>query len=353
MVRPEAATCAGPGPLAGQPLLSMPLLDSSCGECRQDPKALSSLYQGPGQEGPGKGACGQTVLAGSDRPLWGGWAAGGMAWGLGSAASLQGWQEEVAWDLCLPVTGEDYVACLPDNSSGTMAMVAFSAAHEGPLVPESCSAFCFSAGHGLAALLEQGQCLCGAAQAPNTSTACQSVCSSPPPLPTPTPNCKVPTLLQHIFPASPGATLVVPHGPLASGQPAAFHITAPLPISFTCWDFGDGSPKVDVAGPATTHRYVLPGHYHVTAVLALGSGSALLSTEVQVEAAPAALKLVCPASVLSDESLHFSIQNRGGSALQASYSILALGEEPSQGGCLPHWAWVTPAASSFPSLGTC
>ncbi|KAM5130746.1 polycystin-1 isoform 4-T4 [Callospermophilus lateralis] len=254
VVQPEAATCAGPGPLAGQPLLSMPLLDSSC--------------------------------------------------------------------------GEDYVACLPDNSSGTVAVVAFSAAREGPLAPESCSAFCFSAGHSLAALLEQGQCLCGAAQAPNTSAACQSLCSSP--LPLPTPNCRVPILLQHIFPASPGATLVVPHGPLASGQPAAFHIIAPLPISSTCWDFGDGSPKVDVAGAATTHRYVLPGYYHVTAVLALGSGSALLSTKVQVEVAPAALKLVCPSSVLSDESLHFSIRNRGGSALQATYSILALGEEPSR-----------------------
>ena len=33
MVRPEAATCAGPGPLAGRPLLSGPLLDSGCGEC--------------------------------------------------------------------------------------------------------------------------------------------------------------------------------------------------------------------------------------------------------------------------------------------------------------------------------
>ncbi|KAL4836310.1 hypothetical protein H8958_017440 [Nasalis larvatus] len=251
VVQPEAATCAGPGSLAGQPLLGIPLLDSGC--------------------------------------------------------------------------GEEYVACLPDNSSGTVAAVAFSAAHEGLLQPEACSAFCFSTGRGLAALSEQGWCLCGAAQPSSASFACLSFCSGP--LPPPAPDCGGPTLLQHVFPASPGAALVGPHGPLASGQPAAFHIAAPLPVTATRWDFGDGSPEVDAAGPAASHRYVLPGRYHVTAVVALGVGSALLGTNVQVEAAPAALELVCPSSVQSDESLKLSIQNRGGSGLEAAYSIVALGEE--------------------------
>uniref|UniRef100_A0A2K6JVP9 Polycystin 1, transient receptor potential channel interacting n=1 Tax=Rhinopithecus bieti TaxID=61621 RepID=A0A2K6JVP9_RHIBE len=251
VVQPEAATCAGPGSLAGQPLLGIPLLDSGC--------------------------------------------------------------------------GEEYVACLPDNSSGTVAAVAFSAAHEGLLQPEACSAFCFSTGRGLAALSEQGWCLCGAAQPSSASFACLSFCSGP--LPPPAPDCGGPTLLQHVFPASPGAALVGPHGPLASGQPAAFHIAAPLPVTATRWDFGDGSPEVDAAGPAASHRYVLPGRYHVTAVVALGVGSALLGTNVQVEAAPAALELVCPSSVQSDESLKLSIQNRGGSGLEAAYSIVAVGEE--------------------------
>ncbi|XP_021106967.1 polycystin-1 isoform X8 [Heterocephalus glaber] len=254
VVQPEEATCTGPGPLAGQPLLSLPFPDSSC--------------------------------------------------------------------------GEEYVGCLPDNSSDTMVVVAFSTAHRGPLAPEACSTFCFLGGQGLAALSEQGQCLCGAAQTPNTSMACLSLCSSPLP---PIPACGGPTFLQHVFPASPGATLVGPHGPLASGQPAAFHITTTsLPISTVCWDFGDGSPKLDVAGPAATHRYVLPGHYHVMAVLALGAGSATLETEVQVEVAPAALELVCPSSVHRDESLELGIRNRGGSDLEATYSILALDEEPVQ-----------------------
>uniref|UniRef100_H2NPT1 Polycystin-1 n=2 Tax=Pongo abelii TaxID=9601 RepID=H2NPT1_PONAB len=254
VVQPEAATCAGPGSLAGQPLLGIPLLDSGC--------------------------------------------------------------------------GEEYVACLPDNSSGTMAAVSFSAAHEGLLQPEACSAFCFSTGQGLAALSEQGWCLCGAVQPSSASFACLSLCSGPPPPPAPT--CGGPTLLQHVFPASPGAALVGPHGPLASGQLAAFHIAAPLPVTATRWDFGDGSPEVDAAGPAASHRYVLPGRYHVTAVLALGAGSALLGTNVQVEAAPATLELVCPSSVQSDESLELSIQNRGGSGLEAAYSIVALGEEPAR-----------------------
>ncbi|XP_031303446.2 polycystin-1 isoform X1 [Camelus dromedarius] len=254
VVRPEAATCAGPGPLAGRPLLSVPLLDSGC--------------------------------------------------------------------------GEEYIACVPDDSSGAVVLLAFSAAHEGPLATEACSAFCFVAGQDLAALSEQGRCLCGAAQPPNVSSACLPFCSSP--LLPPTPTCGGPTLLQNIFPASPGAALVGPRGPLASGQPAAFHVSAPLPVSSTHWDFGDGSPEVDVAGQEATHCYMLPGHYHVTAVLALGDGSARLGAEVQVEAAPAALELICLASVRRDETLQLGVRNRGGSSLQAAYSIVALGEEPAQ-----------------------
>lgn len=138
-------------------------------------------------------------------------------------------------------------------------------------------------------------------------------------------------MLQHTFPASPGAALVGPHGPLASGQPADFHITSSLPISSTRWNFGDGSLEVDMAGPAATHSYVLPGGYHVTVVLALGAGSALLETEVQVEVAPTVLELVCPSFVHSNESLELGIRNRGGSALEVTYSILALDKEPAQG----------------------
>ncbi|ELW67814.1 Polycystin-1 [Tupaia chinensis] len=254
VVQPEAATCAGPGPLAGQPLLGAPFLDSGC--------------------------------------------------------------------------GEKYVACVPDNSSGSVAVAAFSAAHEGPLAPEACSAFCFVAGQGLAALSEQGRCLCGVAHPLNASSACLSLCSGPP-LPL-APACGHPTLLQHVFPASLGATLVGPPGPLASGQIATFHVTAPLPVSSARWDFGDGSPEEDAAGLGATHRYVLPGQYRVTAMLAVGAASALLGTEVRVEAAPAALGLVCPSSVRSGESLELGLQNRGGSGLKAVYSIVALGQEPAQ-----------------------
>lgn len=267
-------------------------------------------------------------------------------------------QEKVRpWDpACLSVPGEEYVACLPDNSSGAVAAVPFSFAHEGPLESEACSAFCFSAGESLAALSEQNQCFCGAGQPSNTSAACSSWCSSI--SLSLSSACGGPTLLQHIFPASPGAALVGPRGPLASGQPADFHITSPLPISSTRWNFGDGSPEVDVAGPAVTHSYVLPGGYHVIVALALGTASALLETEVQVDAAPAVLELVCPSSVHSNESLQLGIRHRGGSALEVTYSILALEKEPAQGACpgsplmLPLLCWgrVEPgvAASGIP-----
>ncbi|XP_064151439.1 polycystin-1 isoform X2 [Loxodonta africana] len=248
----EGPMCAGPGPLTGRPLLSVPFLDSSC--------------------------------------------------------------------------GEEYVACLPDNSSGTVALVVFSVAHEGPLAPEACGAFCFTAGQALAGLSEQGLCLCGAAQPSNASAACLPLCSGAL-LPL---TCGGPTVLPHVFPATPGAALEGPLGALATGHQAAFRVTAPLPIDSTCWDFGDGSPKVDITGAAATHRYLLPGRYWVTARLALGAASAQLATEVWVEAAPAALQLLCPSPVRSNQSLQLSVRNRGGTSLAATYSIIALDEEPAR-----------------------
>lgn len=68
----------------------------------------------------------------------------------------------------------------------------------------------------------------------------------------------------------------------------------------------------------------------MTVVLALGAGSALLETEVQVEATPTVLELVCPSFVHSNESLELGIRHRGGSALEVTYSILALDKEPAQ-----------------------
>ncbi|KAG8506400.1 Polycystin-1 [Galemys pyrenaicus] len=269
LARPEVATCAGPGPLAGRPLLSVP------------------------------------------------WSGGGC--------------------------GEEFVACLPDNSSHALAPVAFTAVHPGPLAPQACAALCFGAGRGLAALSEQGQCLCGA-QHPDAS-ACRPFCLGPA-LP---PACGAPTLLPDVFPASPGAALVGPSGPLASGQPAAFHITAPLPVSATRWDFGDGSPEVAVAGPTATHRYMLPGRYTVTAQLAVGAGSARLGAEVRVEAVPTALELLCPASVISDQALELGIRNRGGSDLEATYRIMSLDGEPAQ---VVH-PLCPPDTAIFPGSGRC
>lgn len=228
------------------------------------------------------------------------------------------------------LAGEEYIACVPDDSSGAVALAAFSAAHEGPPAPEACSAFCFAAGQDLAALSEQHGCLCGAARPPGASSACLRFCSGT--RPPPSAACRGPTLIHNVFPASPGAALLGPRGPLASGQPAAFRVIASLPGSSTRWDFGDGSPEVAVAGPEATHRFLLPGRYLVTAVLALGAGSARLHTEVQVQAAPAALELVCLASVHSGETLQLGLRNRGGSGLEAAYSIMALGEEPARGG---------------------
>ncbi|XP_006893940.1 PREDICTED: polycystin-1 [Elephantulus edwardii] len=222
--------------------------------------------------------------------------------------------------------GEEYVACLPDNSSEAMVLAAFSVAYGDALPPEACSAFCFAEGQDLAALSDQGLCLCGAPQPPNTSVGCLPFCSSVPPPPA----CGAPTLLPNVFPATPGATLEPPLGALTVGRPTSFRVIAPLPIGSVHWNFGDGSLEVDIPGAAITHRFLLPGHYQVTARLALGAASTQLTTEVLVEAAPAALELVCPSPVPSNRSLELSIRNQGGTGLEVTYSILALDEEPAQ-----------------------
>lgn len=228
--------------------------------------------------------------------------------------------------------GEEFVACLRDNSSDALVLAAFSAAPEKPAVPETCGAMCFAAGQRLAAFSEQGQCLCGAAWPQNASSACLDLCSGPL---SPGPPCGGPTLLQHPFPASPGASLVGPPRPLASGQLADFHVTALLPVSTTRWHFGDGTPEVGTVGPAISHRFMLPGRYQVTVLLALGAGTTQLAAEVQVYAAPSALELECVPSVHSGEPLELQVRNRGGSGLEVTYSILAVSEEPARGGSCP------------------
>lgn len=244
--------------------------------------------------------------------------------------SGRGW----VWILLTPLTlltcplVEGYVACLPDNSSDTVVPVAFSAAHDGPLTPEACGALCFAAGQDLAALSEQGHCLCGSTQPPNASSACVAWCSPPP---GPRPACGGPTLLQHPFPASPGAALVGPQGAVAAGQPVTFHVTALLPVSATRWLFGDGGPEVGVAGPAASHRYVLPGRYHVTVLLTLGVGVTRLAAEVQVDTAPSALELECAPTVRSGEPLKLHVRNRGGTSLEVAYRILSVSEQPARG----------------------
>ncbi|XP_055991185.1 polycystin-1 [Sorex fumeus] len=272
VLQPEAATCAGPGPLAGQPFLDLPWLDSVC--------------------------------------------------------------------------GEEYVACLPDNGSDTMAMAAFSAEGGGPLAPEACGAICFAAGQDLAAFSKQGQCLCGSTRRLNASAACLAVCSGPP---SPGPTCGGPTLVQQPFPASPGAALLGPPGALASGQPADFHVTAPLPISAAHWVFGDGSPEVGMAGPNATHCYMLPGRYQVSVQLALGVGVVRLATEVQVDAVPSALELECVPTVRSGESLELRVRNRGGTGLEVTYSILSMSEQPAR---VVH-PFCPPDTVIFPDNGHC
>uniref|UniRef100_A0A4X2KWQ0 Polycystin 1, transient receptor potential channel interacting n=1 Tax=Vombatus ursinus TaxID=29139 RepID=A0A4X2KWQ0_VOMUR len=221
---------------------------------------------------------------------------------------------------------EEYIACLQDNSSSTMAVVIFSAAHDGVLAQNFCSAFCFSLGQEYGGLSEEGYCFCGKAHSPNASSSCLLFCPGFTASPA---ACRVPIILHNVFPASLEASLVGPGVPQPTDHLVAFKVSTPLPVNNLRWDFGDGT-LASITGSATSHRFFLPGHYNVTAILTLEARTTLLWTEVQVEAVPTELELLCPSWLQNNESLEFDIRNRGGTGLSAIYSIMAENKQPAQ-----------------------
>uniref|UniRef100_A0A7N4PGU6 Polycystin 1, transient receptor potential channel interacting n=2 Tax=Sarcophilus harrisii TaxID=9305 RepID=A0A7N4PGU6_SARHA len=207
-----------------------------------------------------------------------------------------------------------------------MAVVVFSAAHDGVLAQNICSAFCFSIGQEYGGLSEEGSCFCGKAHSPNASSSCLLFCSGLPASPA---ACRVPIILHNVFPASLEASLWGPEVPQPAGHPVTFNVSTLLSANNLRWDFGDGTSAL-TTGLAVSHRFILPGHYNVTADLTLEANTALLWTEVQVEAVPTELELLCPSWLQNNESLEFDIRNRGGTGLSAIYSIMAESEQPAR-----------------------
>ncbi|XP_072455619.1 polycystin-1 isoform X2 [Notamacropus eugenii] len=221
---------------------------------------------------------------------------------------------------------EESIACLQDNSSSTVTLVTFSAMHDGVLAQNFCSAFCFSLGQEYGGLSEEGHCFCGKAHSPNASSSCLLFCPGFTASPA---ACRVPVILHNVFPASLEASLLGPGVPQPAGHPVAFNVSTPLPANNLRWDFGDGALAL-ITGPASSHRFILPGHYNVTAVLTWEARTASLWTEVQVEAVPTELELLCPSWLRNNESLEFGIRNRGGTGLSAIYRIMAESEQPAR-----------------------
>ncbi|XP_038618623.1 LOW QUALITY PROTEIN: polycystin-1 [Tachyglossus aculeatus] len=219
---------------------------------------------------------------------------------------------------------EDFIACLPSNHSeqdtpANVSVVAFSAAHEGPLGREACAAFCCSVGQDYGALAKDGRCLCGAGRAPDASAGCLPFCAGAPGPPA----CGGPRLMADVFPARLEARLLGPRGPQPTQRALAFNVSCPLPAQSVRWDFGDGSAPRVTPGPAAAHLYALPGRYNVTAAASVGVGAAVAWLEVVLEAPPQNLSLSCPALVRTNESLDLTLWNRGGTGLTATYTITA------------------------------
>uniref|UniRef100_A0A6I8N4K5 Polycystin 1, transient receptor potential channel interacting n=1 Tax=Ornithorhynchus anatinus TaxID=9258 RepID=A0A6I8N4K5_ORNAN len=218
---------------------------------------------------------------------------------------------------------EDFIACLPSNQSeqdtaANVSVVAFSAAHEGPLAREACATFCCSVGQDYGALAKDGRCLCGARRPPGASAGCLPFCARAPGPPA----CGGPRLMADVFPARLEARLLGPRGPQPTRRALAFNVSCPFPAQSVRWDFGDGSAPRVASGPAASHRYALPGRYNVTAAASVGVGAAVVWLEVVLEAPPQNLSLSCPARVRTNESLDLTVWNLGGTGLTATYNIV-------------------------------
>ncbi|XP_007438791.3 polycystin-1, partial [Python bivittatus] len=221
--------------------------------------------------------------------------------------------------------GADYIACLPDNSTGGAdSVIRFTSRLPQNLTEEMCSALCYADGQDYGGFSEEADCFCGFALEPNASSGCLPFCAKP----LAGPLCGGPTLVSRVFSAVLPVSLVGPGTPCSVYQEVAFVLHLPVAVGTIQWDFGDETGLFNTTKTAILQVYSLPGLFSVTATIFVGSRFISAQTEIEVLASPEEMELQCPPLVKTSESLQLHIRNRGGTGLSVAYSIAAQDQEP-------------------------
>ncbi|XP_032086824.1 polycystin-1 [Thamnophis elegans] len=221
--------------------------------------------------------------------------------------------------------GADYVACLPDNSTGGGESVIRFTSHLPPnLTEEVCSALCYADGQDYGGFSEETDCFCGFALEPNVSSGCLPFCARP----LAGPLCGGPTLLSRVFPAVLPVSLEAPGTLWGVYQEVAFVLHLPVAVGTIQWDFGDETGLFNTTKTTVLQVYTLPGLFNVTATVFVGNRFISAQTEIEVLASPEEMALQCPSLLKINESLQLQMRNRGGTGLSVAYNITVQDQEP-------------------------
>lgn len=230
--------------------------------------------------------------------------------------------------FCSAPPGAQYITCLTSNHTGEAELlILFTSAHPGNLTNETCSALCYAEGQEYGGFSTQGQCLCGSAHEPNSSSSCLLFCTEH----LPGQACSGPSLVHFHFKAQLSVSFTGLQPRYGLDQAVLFNVSIPIAVSTLQWNFGDQTEVLNTTGNAVVHRYALPGQYNVTATVFVGARFTDVQAEVEVVASPQKLELQCPSLIKTNESLDIRIRNRGGSGLTVLYSITAEAGELSRG----------------------
>uniref|UniRef100_A0A669QU75 Polycystin 1, transient receptor potential channel interacting n=1 Tax=Phasianus colchicus TaxID=9054 RepID=A0A669QU75_PHACC len=221
--------------------------------------------------------------------------------------------------------GAQYVTCLTSNHTGEAELVIlFTSSHPGNLTEETCSALCYAEDQEYGGFSPHGQCLCGTAHEPNSSSSCLLFCTEHPSGQA----CSDPSLIHFPFQAQLSVSFIGLKPRYSLHQAVLFNVSIPIAVSTLMWEFGDQTEVLNTTGNVAVHTYALPGQYNVTATLFVGTKVSYVQAEIEVVASPQQLELQCPSLIKTNESLDIRIRNRGGTGLTVLYGITAESGEP-------------------------
>ncbi|XP_062444513.1 polycystin-1 isoform X3 [Rhea pennata] len=216
--------------------------------------------------------------------------------------------------------GAQYIACLTSNhTEETEFIILFTSVFPGNLTEETCSALCYAEDQEYGGFSAQGQCLCGTAHEPNSSSGCLPFCTEH----LSGQACGGPSHVRSPFQAQLPVSFTGLQPRYSLHQAVLFNISIPIAVSTLQWEFGDQSEVLNTTGSTAIHTYVLPGQYNVTATLFVGTKVSYVQAEIEVVASPQEIELQCPSLIKTNESLDIQIRNRGGTGLAVLYSITA------------------------------